>query len=404
MLEKARALSPYDGYIVDSVGWAYYRLGRYDDAAKTLESAVLLVPGDPTINDHLGDAYWQRRPQARRAFPMEPRARLRARRGEKPKIEKKLETGWNPVATRPEAVRVVAPAKINLFLHVGAQAARRLSRSAKPRGVRRHRRRADARTRAAIFARDRRSVRARPGGRGRQSRAAGGARAGRTPSGHRGRAHPADEEPARRLGHRRRIGRCGGGVARLLALYDENVAEDELLAIAASLGSDMPVCVASQTAWMEGRGEIVTPLPASAAGAIVLVNPGVVRGDGRCVRRLTIRAGEAALTAPAAFASLDALVGYLKTTRNDLEAPARAIAPVDRCGARCACAARRGLRQDVRQRRDMFRLFRNGSEGAKRGRGHRKGRTPLVGPCRTARGRARRTPAKRAVAISSRRI
>lgn len=59
MLEKARSLRPYDGYIVDSVGWAYYQLGRYDDAARTLEAAVLLVPGDPTINDHLGDALWR---------------------------------------------------------------------------------------------------------------------------------------------------------------------------------------------------------------------------------------------------------------------------------------------------------------------------------------------------------
>ena len=67
MLEKARALRPYDGYIVDSVGWAYFQLGRYDDAAKTLEAAVLLVPGDPTINDHLGDALWRagRRIEAR---------------------------------------------------------------------------------------------------------------------------------------------------------------------------------------------------------------------------------------------------------------------------------------------------------------------------------------------------
>ena len=59
MLEKARSLRPYDGYIVDSVGWAYYQLGRYEDAAKTLEAAVLLVPGDPTINEHLGDALWR---------------------------------------------------------------------------------------------------------------------------------------------------------------------------------------------------------------------------------------------------------------------------------------------------------------------------------------------------------
>lgn len=59
MLEKARSLSPFDGYIVDSVGWAYYRLGRYQDAVKTLENAIQLVPGDSTVNEHLGDAYWK---------------------------------------------------------------------------------------------------------------------------------------------------------------------------------------------------------------------------------------------------------------------------------------------------------------------------------------------------------
>ncbi|MBN9590502.1 MAG: tetratricopeptide repeat protein [Alphaproteobacteria bacterium] len=59
MLEKARTLRPYDGYIVDSVGWAYFKLGRYQEAARTLEAAVLLVPGDPTINDHFGDALWR---------------------------------------------------------------------------------------------------------------------------------------------------------------------------------------------------------------------------------------------------------------------------------------------------------------------------------------------------------
>lgn len=59
MLEKARSLRPDDGYIVDSVGWAYYKLGRYDDAANALEQAVLMVPGDPTINEHFGDALWR---------------------------------------------------------------------------------------------------------------------------------------------------------------------------------------------------------------------------------------------------------------------------------------------------------------------------------------------------------
>jgi tetratricopeptide (TPR) repeat protein len=58
MLEKARSLRPLDGYIADSVGWAYYKLGRYEEAAEVLEQAVQLAPGASEINDHLGDAYW----------------------------------------------------------------------------------------------------------------------------------------------------------------------------------------------------------------------------------------------------------------------------------------------------------------------------------------------------------
>jgi tetratricopeptide (TPR) repeat protein len=59
MLRRAVELQPEDGYIVDSLGWAHYRLGHYDEAVKLLERAIELKPGDPTINDHLGDAYWQ---------------------------------------------------------------------------------------------------------------------------------------------------------------------------------------------------------------------------------------------------------------------------------------------------------------------------------------------------------
>jgi Flp pilus assembly protein TadD len=59
MLQKAVELAPRDGMIIDSLGWAYYRLGRYDDAVRELEKAVELKAGDPVINDHLGDAYWR---------------------------------------------------------------------------------------------------------------------------------------------------------------------------------------------------------------------------------------------------------------------------------------------------------------------------------------------------------
>ncbi|BDA83055.1 hypothetical protein Sa4125_05970 [Aureimonas sp. SA4125] len=59
MIKTAVELRPNDGYIIDSLGWAYYRLARYDDAVEQLERAVLINPVDPTINDHLGDAYWR---------------------------------------------------------------------------------------------------------------------------------------------------------------------------------------------------------------------------------------------------------------------------------------------------------------------------------------------------------
>ncbi len=59
MLKKAVELRPRDGYIVDSLGWAYYRLGRFDEAVRELERAIDLKPSDPVINDHLGDAYWK---------------------------------------------------------------------------------------------------------------------------------------------------------------------------------------------------------------------------------------------------------------------------------------------------------------------------------------------------------
>ncbi|MBO0332174.1 tetratricopeptide repeat protein [Sneathiella sp. CAU 1612] len=67
MLIKAVSLRPRDGFIVDSLGWLYYRLGEYDDAVAQLEKAVSLEAADPTITDHLADAYWRvgRREEAR---------------------------------------------------------------------------------------------------------------------------------------------------------------------------------------------------------------------------------------------------------------------------------------------------------------------------------------------------
>ena len=74
-------LRPNDGYIVDSLGWAYYRLHRYKDAVATLERAIELRPEDSTINDHLGDAYWQVGPQAGSDLPVGACARHEPRAG-----------------------------------------------------------------------------------------------------------------------------------------------------------------------------------------------------------------------------------------------------------------------------------------------------------------------------------
>jgi tetratricopeptide (TPR) repeat protein len=58
MIERAVAGDPESGYITDSLGWALFRLGRYDEALPVMERAVELLPADPILNDHLGDVYW----------------------------------------------------------------------------------------------------------------------------------------------------------------------------------------------------------------------------------------------------------------------------------------------------------------------------------------------------------
>jgi tetratricopeptide (TPR) repeat protein len=59
LLMRAVELRPTDGNIIDSVGWAYYRMGNFEEAVRWLERAVERRPADPTIADHLGDAYWR---------------------------------------------------------------------------------------------------------------------------------------------------------------------------------------------------------------------------------------------------------------------------------------------------------------------------------------------------------
>jgi tetratricopeptide (TPR) repeat protein len=57
LIQRAVALEPDNGAYVDSLGWAFYRLGRLPEAQRHLEEAARLLPDDATILEHLGDLY-----------------------------------------------------------------------------------------------------------------------------------------------------------------------------------------------------------------------------------------------------------------------------------------------------------------------------------------------------------
>jgi tetratricopeptide (TPR) repeat protein len=93
MIKRAVKQRPDDGYIVDSLGWAYFRLGNYPEAVKQLERAIELKPEDPTINDHLGDAYWRIGRELEARFQWAHARDLKPDPEELPKIEEKLKNG-----------------------------------------------------------------------------------------------------------------------------------------------------------------------------------------------------------------------------------------------------------------------------------------------------------------------
>jgi tetratricopeptide (TPR) repeat protein len=97
MIERAVAAQPDAGYIIDSLAWAYFRLGRYQDALAPMERASVLEPVDAVVTDHLGDVYWSvgRRLEAqfqwRRALSFDPAEKDATR------IRRKLEIGLDGV-------------------------------------------------------------------------------------------------------------------------------------------------------------------------------------------------------------------------------------------------------------------------------------------------------------------
>jgi 4-diphosphocytidyl-2-C-methyl-D-erythritol kinase len=126
----------------------------------------------------------------------------------------------------------------------------------------------------------------------------------------------------------------GGGSAdaaaalrALAGLWQVNLSE-RLAGIAASLGSDVPVCLASQPAFMEGRGEILSRVQSLPRLPLLLVNPRIAVPTRDVFAALTTRTG-ASMTLPRGpFRDSADMLRLLEATHNDLEAPAQGLQPV----------------------------------------------------------------------------
>ena len=138
MLRRAVDLRPTDGYVVDSLGWANFKLGHYDEATRELEKAIELKPADPVVNDHLGDAYWRMGRKLDAHFQWNHARDMGPEPEDLPAILKKIDSGLpdepSPPRRRGRAEKGRrlslmsvsagrarlwrAPAKVNLTLHI----------------------------------------------------------------------------------------------------------------------------------------------------------------------------------------------------------------------------------------------------------------------------------------------
>jgi 4-diphosphocytidyl-2-C-methyl-D-erythritol kinase len=98
-------------------------------------------------------------------------------------------------------------------------------------------------------------------------------------------------------------------------------------AIAADLGSDVPVCLVSEPRWMEGRGELLSPIASLPRLALLLVNPNVAVPTKDVFAGLEKRSGIGMKLPPGRFRDMADLLRFLDASKNDLEEPARRIEP-----------------------------------------------------------------------------
>jgi 4-diphosphocytidyl-2-C-methyl-D-erythritol kinase len=113
----------------------------------------------------------------------------------------------------------------------------------------------------------------------------------------------------------------------LVRMWDLKISNDELRQLGASLGADVPVCIESAAAWMEGKGESVTRVASLPSLHLLLVNPLVPVPTGAVFSTLRDRRGLGLGCPDDGFADARSLICFLQAATNDLEAPARMIAP-----------------------------------------------------------------------------
>ncbi len=157
LIRKAVELRPRSGFIVDSLGWAYFRLGKYSDAVEQLERAVELMPSDPVVNDHLGDAYWRVGRKLEATFQWNHALANKPEAGDEARIKEKLQVGLERSAKGcrrcsserasnarrprlPDTVHGIRAGKGQPCAACHRQARRRLSRNRYAGSVRRYRR------------------------------------------------------------------------------------------------------------------------------------------------------------------------------------------------------------------------------------------------------------------------
>ena len=344
MIEKAIAGKPDSGALVDSLGWAYFRMGDYKMAVDQLEHAAELEPADPDINNHLGDAYWRagRKTEARfqwqRVLTLSPDAKMRA------EVERKLKSGLGPRADASPEARdsrrgfptvhsdtAFAAAKVNLYLHVGPTGADGFHPVSSLMVF------ADVGDRLALRAGE--ALGLTIGG-----RFAAGLEAGEdnlVMRAARALLAIADPPPApfrialtKELPLAAGLGGGSSDAGAALRLVREALApqidDARLEAIAAELGSDGAACLWSRPVIAEGRGEQLFPAPGLPRLDAVLVNPLVASPTGAVYRAYDAAGAPGRAERPDLpdeFEGVEELAGVLAACRNDLEAPAVALAP-----------------------------------------------------------------------------